>query len=83
MFNIVATNDDQLALPVDIEGVDHAEPGLSGAPAAGAPDPTAEDQPQYIDNQKNDNQYDKGANRIGQHHAQIVVTKKLLQRVHT
>jgi hypothetical protein len=35
VLHIVPPHDDELALPVDVEGVDDAKPGLPGAPARG------------------------------------------------
>lgn len=48
MFGIVAPHDDQLPLPVEIERIDNAEPGLA-RPAAREPELPPE---QHLDNGK-------------------------------
>jgi hypothetical protein len=44
MFDIVAPYEDELALPVEVEGIDHAEARLTRPAAAGHMKPAAESQ---------------------------------------
>ena len=50
MLDIIAPHDDELALAVEVKGVDDAEPGLASAPRAAGPQPPpegeADDQPE-------------------------------------
>jgi hypothetical protein len=59
MFDIVTTHDDQLPLPVDLEGIHHPEPLLTAA-ATRQLDSTAENQPEQ-------DEYERHADQKAQH----------------
>jgi hypothetical protein len=55
MFDIVAADDDELPLPVDLEGVDDTEPLLAGAPARQF-DPAAENHTKQDEDKRHANE---------------------------
>ena len=59
MFDIIAAHENQLALPVEIEGIDDAEARLTGSPAARHMQPAAECQ---TENEQNQESRDKKCN---------------------
>jgi hypothetical protein len=56
MFDIVAPHEHELALPVEVEGIDHAEAWLPRPAAARHMKPAAESQPKNEQNQKSRNE---------------------------
>jgi hypothetical protein len=79
MFNIVASDEHQLPLPVEAEGVDQAEPRLAG-PSARDAQPMSESQP------VEDREHDKGGNTTSRKESDlkdpIVRERKLIQPLH-
>ncbi|QBR70010.1 hypothetical protein CU048_00505 [Beijerinckiaceae bacterium] len=56
MFDIVASNDHELALPVEVEGIDNAEARLPHPAIARQTKPTPENNPKNQKNQKGGNE---------------------------
>jgi len=52
MFDIVAPQKDELALPIKVEGIDDAEPRLTGPATARHVKPAAERETKYKQNQQ-------------------------------
>jgi hypothetical protein len=79
MFDIVASDKHQLALPVEAEGVDQAEPRLAG-PSARNTQPMSESQP------VEDREHDKGGNAASRKESDledpILPERKLIQPLH-
>jgi len=65
MFDIVAADDDELALAIKIEGVDNAKTQLTAAPAR-HPQPTPERQTEHQQNQERRNNKGYGRCAVGQ-----------------
>ena len=64
MFGVVAPDDDKLALAVEIEGIDDAQPQLPAA--AGHPQPPAESQTEDEQDQQGRDDQREGGGAIGQ-----------------
>ena len=79
MFDIVASDEHQLPLPVEAEGVDQAQPRLAG-PSAGNAQPMSEGQP------VEDREHDKGGNAASREESDledpVVRERKLIQPLH-
>ncbi len=79
MFDIVASDEHQLPLPVEAEGVDQAQPRLTG-PSAGNAQPMSEGQP------VEDREHDKGGNAASREESDledpVVRERKLIQPLH-
>jgi len=71
MLDIVATHENELALPVDVEGVHNAQPRLACAPACG-PDPAREQRAHDQQQHKQQDDHDNGAQHIGRGHTKFV-----------
>jgi hypothetical protein len=72
MFDIVAANDHQLPLAVEVKGVHQTEPGLTPACLSGHPQPPREDEP--IKERKDKNGDDEHQ-RNGGVHQELIVPK--------
>jgi hypothetical protein len=69
MFGIVAADDDELALTVEIEGIDDAKPRLAG-PAARQAQPTPE---QHLTNRKQQEDPDEKGQEPSTHHQRLII----------
>ena len=79
MFDIVAPDEDQLALPVEVVGVDDAEPRLAGPAVRCRTQPSTEQKPVEQEDHEDEDD-DRGNDRgIGQ---RLVVLEKSGQRLH-
>ncbi|HEY5226654.1 MAG TPA: hypothetical protein VIJ06_07680 [Methylovirgula sp.] len=78
MFDIVTTDDDELALTVEIEGVDNAEPHLPGSPARHSePAPKGEPKDQEHEDCGDENRHGGGGD-----HQTFVLGEKTIQGGH-
>jgi hypothetical protein len=72
MFDIIAANDHQLPLAIELKGVDQTEPGLAAPYLSGHPQPPRKDEP--INERKDKNSEDEHQ-RGGGVHQELIVPK--------
>ena len=79
MFDVVAPDEHQLALPVEAECIDQPEPRLAG-PSAGNAQPMSERQP--VQNRQNDENGDPAGQKEADLQDPIVRERKVTQPLH-
>ena len=79
VFDVVAPDEHQLALPVEAEGVDQPEPRLAG-PSAGNTQTMSESQP--VQNRQNDEDGDPAGQKEADLQDPIVRERKITQPLH-